>query len=293
MGRGLVEDRHPERLGQDDQRRHRARIAAGGLHDGDRAAPGRQHLGGALQGRGVGDGGGGRAEAGRIEVFEALEPLGQDLARQREVDGALWLAAGDGQRAIHDRLQLAPHAQLVVPLHELADHGALVERLLAPVDVAVPGAGQLVLGERGAAGGDEDRRVRAGGVDDPAERVGGADDHVHHDDLRPASDHGVAVGHADRGDLVRHRQRAGQHLTLGGALGVGLDDRREIRAGVREEVFDAPRGQQLQVGLGRALDRHFLQHGFSSRLTRGAPAPPGRPEPPWGLGGHVEAPMFS
>ena len=64
---------------------------------------------------------------------------------------------------------------------------ALVERLLRPVDLAVAAAEDAPLGERVAAGREEDRHLRARGIDDAAERVGGADDHVHHHRLRAAA----------------------------------------------------------------------------------------------------------
>jgi len=41
-------------------------------------------------------------------------------------------------------------------------------------------------------------------------------------------------------------------------LGVGLDDRREIGAGIGEQVFDAALGQERQIRLRDAVDRQFL-----------------------------------
>ena len=41
-----------------------------------------------------------------IGVLDGLVPLGQHLARQREVDRALRLGLGQGQRAVHHRLEL-------------------------------------------------------------------------------------------------------------------------------------------------------------------------------------------
>ena len=261
VGAVLVEDRHGQRLGQRHQRRHRLRIAPGRLGDDDRIARAGQHVHCALDVLGIGHRARRRRDARRIEVLDRAQVLGQHLAGQGEVDGPLGLAPRDGQRPVHDRLDLRSHAQLVVPLHELAHHGALIERLLGPVDVAVARARQAGLGDRRAAGGDQDRRVGAGGVDDAAQRIGGAHDHVDHDDLRPPGHHGVAVGHAHGGDLVRDRQGAGQDLALGGALGVRLDQRREVSARVAEEIFDAARGEHFQISLGGALDRHFLEHG--------------------------------
>jgi hypothetical protein len=72
------------------------------------------------------------------------------------------------------------------------------------------------------------------------------------------------VGHRDGGHLVRDGDRPRRGLALRIALGVGLDQRREVRPGVGEEVFDAARGKQLQIGLGGALDCRSLQHRWLS-----------------------------
>ena len=96
-------------------------------------------------------------------------------------------------------------AQLVVPLHELAQHAALVEVLLRPMDVVVArGRHRARLGDRRAASGEEDRHVLARGVDQAVQRVRGADADVHHHRLRPPGDHRVSVRHGDPHVLVRH-----------------------------------------------------------------------------------------
>jgi hypothetical protein len=95
------------------------------------------------------------------------------------------------------------------------------------------------------------------------------------------------VSHPDGGDLVRHRDGSRQHLALGRALGVGLDDGREVGARVSEEVLDAPRGEQLQVTLGRALDRHFLQHGIISTMLGLEPSRLGTIGGAWSIAAQV------
>ena len=157
----------------------------------------------------------------------------------------------DGERAVDHRLDLLGVAQLVVPLHELAQHAALVEVLLRPVDVVVArGRQRARLGDRRAARGEEDRHVLARGVDEAVHRVRRADADVHHHRLRAAGDHGVAVRHRDAHVLVRHdddlRQLPAELL----ALGVRLDDRREVGAAVREQIVDAARGEQAEPGVG-------------------------------------------
>ena len=55
--------------------------------------------------------------------------------------------------------------------------------------------------------------------------------------------------HGDPHVLVRHdhdlRQAPAELLSLG----VGLHDRREVGAAVREEIFDAARGEQTEPGV--------------------------------------------
>ena len=87
--------------------------------------------------------------------------LGQHLAGEGEVDGPRRLAAGDGERPIHNRLELGEVAQLVVPLHELARQPGLIEGLLRPVDLAVAAAEHALLGDGRAPGGEEDRYLGA------------------------------------------------------------------------------------------------------------------------------------
>jgi hypothetical protein len=70
----------------------------------------------------------------------------------------------------------------------------------------------------------------------------------------------VAVGHRHRRDFVRHGERARAGLPLRASPGIGFDDRGEVGAGIREEVLDAARGEQLQVGVRGALDDRALHH---------------------------------
>ena len=67
--------------------------------------------------------------------------LGQYLTRQAQIDRAARLRHRDRERAAHHGLELREVAQFVVPLDELAHDRALVERLLAPMDQRVAGAG--------------------------------------------------------------------------------------------------------------------------------------------------------
>jgi hypothetical protein len=175
--------------------------------------------------------------------------------------------ARDGQRAVDHALELGEVSQLVVPLHPLAKHRRLVEGLLGPVDLAIASSGQRALGEGSAAGRHEDRHVGARRVDDAPQRIRAAHDDMHHHRLRPAGDHGTAVGHGDSRHLMRYRDRARPHMPFGETLGVGLDEGREVGAGVGEEVVGATSGQKLEIRLGRALDADALGHDRSPGLV--------------------------
>src|SRR5262249_29251326 len=79
----------------------------------------------------------------------------EHLARQREVDWSARLGHGDVQRPVDHGFHRLAGAQLIVPFHVFAQHAALVERLLAPVDRAVARGDAAGLGDRGAPGGEQ------------------------------------------------------------------------------------------------------------------------------------------
>ena len=185
--------------------------------------------------------------AARLHRAERLrQRRRQRLARQRQIHRPARARHRDLVGARHHVGDLLRHAQLVVPLHHLAQHPGLVEHLLAPVDVAVAAAELALLGDRRAAGGEDQRDVVAVEIDQVVDGVGGADVDVQHHRLRPAG-HGIgAVRHRDREILVRDHQRL-RHLGVG-LLGAaeGLDDRREIGARIGEEIVDAVIGERPQ-----------------------------------------------
>ena len=53
----------------------------------------------------------------------------------------------------------------------------------------------------------------------------------------------------------------GAALALGPALGIRLDEGREVRPRIGEEILDAARGEELEVRFGGALDGRSLEHG--------------------------------
>ncbi len=149
-----------------------------------------------------------RGDVARLHRAERLRHRRrQRLARQREIDRPARARHGDLIGARDDVGDLLGNAQLVVPLHRLAQHPALVEHLLAPVDVAVAAAELALLGDRRAAGGEDERDVVAVEIDDVVDGVGGADVDVQHHRLRPAVHRIGAVRHGDREVLVRDDQR--------------------------------------------------------------------------------------
>ena len=178
----------------------------------------------------------------------------QRLAWQAQINGAARRGHGDRERAVDDLLDLVAVAELVVPLDVFAQHGALVAHLLAPVDRQIARAEPAGFGDRGAAGGEQDRHVLARGIEQAHERVRHADVDVDHDRLRPARGEVVAVRHADRDRLVRGGERLGHREAGGGAARERLDHRREIGAGIGEQPVDAARLEQHEIGLGDRLD---------------------------------------
>ena len=241
----VVHDGERRDLREPHHRVDRARVTPEGLGDDDGVLRHGQDAGGLLNGVGGRDDVARARRARGVGVLEALVALGQHLARQGQVDGALRLGLGDREGAVDDGLELDEVPELVVPLDELADHRALVEGLLGPVDLALPASREPRLGDRVAPRGEEHRYPAAGRVDDAAEGVRGADDHVDHDRLWTSRDHGVAVGHPHGRRLMGHRDGAREELAVSAASRVRLDDRREVGTGVAEEVLDAPGRQQL------------------------------------------------
>ncbi|MBV6487294.1 MAG: hypothetical protein GHHEDOFH_01238 [Pseudorhodoplanes sp.] len=107
-----------------------------------------------------------------------------------------------------------------------------------------------LLGDRRASGGDDDGRAVARHVGDVVERVGGADIDVHHDRLRTAGHQVDAVRHRDREILVRHEHRLRHRMVGAPCARIGLHDRREIGAGIDEEIIDAVAGERAQEMVG-------------------------------------------
>ena len=159
-------------------------------------------------------------------------------------------------RARHHVAGLRRHAQFVIPLDHLAQHAGLVEHFLAPLDRPAARAERALLGDRRAAGGEDQRHAVARQVEQVVERVGGAGGGVHHHRLRMAVHQIDAVRHGDREVLVRHQHGLG-HLGVGFLRArEGFHDGREVGAGVAEEIVGAVVGERAQEGFG-GDDRPF------------------------------------
>ena len=174
----------------------------------------------------------------------------QRLARQHDVDRPARMRHRHFHRTRHHVAGLRGHAQFVIPFHQLAHHAGLVEHFLAPLDRARARAERAFLGDRRAAGGEDQRHAVARQVEQIVERIGGAGGGVHHHRLRAAVHQVGAVRHGDGEIFVRHQDRL-RHLGIG-FLGAaeGFHDRREIGARVAEEIIDAVIGERAQEGLG-------------------------------------------
>ena len=188
----------------------------------------------------------------------------QHFARQGQIDRTLGLAHGQIEGAVDRVLQHMAIGKLIVPLHEFAHHGALIAHFLRPVDLAGALA-QLaaVFGEGRAARAEEHGDIAAPGVHDAADRIGGADIHMHHHKLRLAGLEVIAHGHGHGHVLMGHGDGLGDLGPIGFGLGIGLDQGREIRARVGEEIINAAIRQQGQIGVRHGSIDGLLSHGVS------------------------------
>ena len=246
----------PARLGERDEAVDSARIDPRRRGEDDGVLGARQDARGLVDARRIGEALAAHLPARRRGDGHWTGAGGQDLTRQRQIDRPSRLGLHDLERPVDHGLELGGRAQLVVPLHVLAQHGGLVEALLRPVNVQVARAQLSFLGDRRAPGGHEHGDVRPGGGDDGGGGVAGADVDVDHHRGRPPAGGVVAVGHRDGDELVRDHQRARRAAALGLAARERLHERGEVGAGVAEEDVDASVGQELEVRLGR---RHGMQ----------------------------------
>ena len=229
--RAQLGDRRRPPVGEVAERREQLRSAARGDHQ---RARGRREPGRDRRDRGgVGVGGCGR----RHRAHGRVGGLGERLPRQAQVDRPARRRHRHRQRPPHQVADGRAVAQLVVPLRDLAQHAALVEHLLSPVDGVAAAAAPARLADRGAPGRQQQRHLLAVRVDQSHQRVRGAHVDVHHRGLRPAGREVVAVRHPDRDVLVQDRRHP-RRLRAGRER---LDHRREVGARVAEHPVDAGR----------------------------------------------------
>ncbi len=121
--------------------------------------------------------------------------------------------------------------------------------------------------QRRSARGEQHRDAVARGIDQHIDAVRGADVRVHHHGLRASVDHGDAVGHADSGVFMRHHHRRWRRAIASRSARERLDDRREVSAGVDEQIIDAVRRECFQVVLGGDANGLLLVHGALLRCN--------------------------
>ena len=173
----------------------------------------------------------------------------QRLARQHQIDRPARMRHRDFNSARRHIADLAGLTQFVIPFHQLAHHAGLIEHFLRPMDRARARAERALLGDRRAPGAEDERRAVARQVGEVVDGVGGADIDVHHHRLRVAVHQVGAMRHGDREIFMRHQNGSG-YLGVG-LLGAaeGFHDRREIGAGIGEEIIDAVVGERAQEAL--------------------------------------------
>ncbi len=255
----VLADRQRKPLRQGFQCLPGSRVGAGALGDDQGALGFRQHAGGFLDRvrRRSRRRGGRKAAAWQRHV---LRPgLAQHLPRQGKVDGPLRCAFGDRQRPVDQAGDLVAEAGVIIPLRCLPHHPGLVAHLLAPVDTRIAAAGAPGLGNRRAAGDQQDRHLVARRVQEAHNAVRQTDIGMQHHRLRLARHHRVAIGHPHRDRLVRDRERLRHVPALGHAIAVGLDDGGKIRAGIGKEIVDARllhrQDKRIGGGAGRGSGR--------------------------------------
>ena len=120
------------------------------------------------------------------------------------------------------------------------------------MDEGVARSQRIVLEERRAAGGEQHRYVLARRVHDGADAVGSANADMHHHSGQLARDDGVTVCHRQLKVLVRRGDRRWRRRTRYRCFGIAFNDRREIRAGVGEQILDTTIAENGEIGFGCA-----------------------------------------
>ncbi len=210
------------------------------------------------------------------------ELLLENLAGSHQVGGALRVAIGDLQRAVHDLLDIPTGADLVVVFHVAAHDTALVGNILKPLDELVAAAAKLALLREGrGAGENEDGHAALGGVmDGAADRLRAAFDVDEHG-LRLAAHQREAVGAAHRHHLVRAGNETRNRAAGNFRFGHRFDQRRVVAAEIGEDVRDAGFRQRLKECRAGRVHRNLEPERSSRAALRcgeGAPgAPPSSP----------------
>ena len=269
--------RNGKALGKSGEVEHIAFVTAGIGGDDQRIFRPRDHLGGLLDRPRVGKRRRGPTMARRRCEFEIRDRRRQDFARQHQIDRTLGLGERNVERSVDGGFEHLGIGNLVVPFDEFPQDRRLIAHFLRPVDFACPGtARRALLAVRRAACRKQHRHIGTRGIHDAAERIGSADIHMHHDELRPACLQIIAERHRDGDILMRHGHRLRHPPTCRLRLGESLDQRREIGAGIGEEIIDTTIGDEREISICHSsrldrLDCHcvlslVIETGKSARL---------------------------
>ena len=263
--RTVLHDRDREAPRKIGERVDRRRVASGAGRDDQRVLGRAENAGSLLDGALVGPRRGGGNAARRTIVGKAPQRRRQDFARQGQIDRPAGRGSRDGKGAVDHRLELLAVAQFIVPFDDLAQHAGLIEHFLRPVDVDVAGSRKPALGQRRAAGGEQDGYIVARRIERAADAVRSADADMHHDRRDPARHHRVAMPHREGEVLVRCEHRLRHRHAGPRRLRERLDERREIGPRIGEQIFDPAFGKQREIGLGHIVDREFFARHESLR----------------------------
>src|SRR5216683_5506834 len=206
------------------------------------------------------------AHAAAGKERERFARLRQHLAWQCEIDRTARFRHRHRERAVDHRFELVEVAKFVVPLGPLARDASLVEGFLRPVDVDIARAAQSLFGKRRTPRSEDDWYFGARRIHHRSEQVGGSDRDVNHHDLRPAGHQVISVGHAGSDHFMRNGDRLRHLPALSREPRESLDDRREVRAPVGEEIFDAASTEHAQIGLSSVADVDIISAGESDGI---------------------------
>ncbi len=216
----LAEHRGPQPVGERDRGRRGPLVDHPVAQEERGGARRREHLGGALERRGVV-----RAAQDRHPHRRVRRGADQHVHRQREHDRAARMRRRRGDRALRELLEVAVLTDLP---RVLRDRPRQLHELTTEERRLVEELGDLLTD------GHQERHPGARGVEDPRHRVREPGLYVHVDDPQPVALLRVAVRHAQHGRLVQP-----QHVPDPVLARERVHERQLRRAGVAEHHVHA------------------------------------------------------